>query len=279
MNNNMTDQRESNQVFQGPQANASLSSEQYQVPTDIVPLPSRGIVYPETSPLHKCEALEIRAMTAREEDILSSIALIKKGQMITQLLRSTLIDKRVNPNELLSGDRNALLIALRITGYGAEYPIESTCSSCDHKDRFDMDLSSLEIKFLEQQPDESGINAFSYVLPISKRVVKFRLITGIDEEQMMTEMAQKKKASKTQIDNLVTARLQRSIVSIDDKTDRLSIISGINNMPAGDSRKLRKYMSDIDPGIHMKTQHTCTACGDEQEVDVGLDTNFFWPDA
>ena len=121
----------------------------YEIPVDIVPLPSRGVTYHPDSILHKLEGVEIRAMTAKDEDILTSRALIKKGTVITHLLRSCLTDPRINPNELLSGDRNALLIALRITGYGPDYAVEIICPDCNHKEHAEFDLQELPIRFLE----------------------------------------------------------------------------------------------------------------------------------
>ena len=82
-------------------------------------------------PWHACETVDIKAMTAREEDILTSRAFIKKGTVITELIRSCLVDKRIDPNSLLSGDRNALMVAIRVTGYGVEYSTEVTCPVCD----------------------------------------------------------------------------------------------------------------------------------------------------
>ena len=102
----------------------------WEVPVEVVPLPSQGRVYPAGSPLRGRETVEIKAMTANEEDILMSPALIKQGKVLDKLMSSCLIDKSIDPQELLSGDRNALMIAIRITGYGSDYTVKTTCPNC-----------------------------------------------------------------------------------------------------------------------------------------------------
>ncbi len=118
------DVRQSNEVFSAEQARQagfqtrSVMKDDfgYEVPVEAVPLPSKGTVYPADSPLHGQETVEIRAMTAKEEDILTSRALIKKGTVITHLIQSCLVNKQIDVNEMLVGDRNAIMTALRITG-------------------------------------------------------------------------------------------------------------------------------------------------------------------
>ena len=261
-----------------PTEHSNVNDLGFQVPVDIVPLPSQGKCYPVDSPLHGVDKVEIRAMTAKEEDILMSRALIKKGTVITQLLRSCLIDKRINPEELLSGDRNAIMIALRITGYGSEYPIEVTCPACSNKEKYSFELTELPIKFLEEEPESLGQNIFSVTLPMSKVTVRFKLLTGRDEEELTVAADMKKKKIGGDIDNLVTSRLQRSIISVNGRTDSGAILSFIRNMPARDSAVLRKHMTKLEPGIEMKSDFTCNACGETSEVDVPIGATFFWPD-
>lgn len=275
--------RDSNNIFNAqsmglPMEHAQANDLGFQVPVDIVPLPSRGKTYPVDSPLHGVDKVEIRAMTAKEEDILMSRALIKKGTVISHLIRSCLIDKRINPEELLSGDRNALMIALRITGYGNEYPVEVTCPACGNKEKHEFDLTELPLRFLEEEPEAPGENVFSVTLPMSKKNVKFKLLTGRDEEELNSAAEAKKKKIGGDIDNLITSRLQRSIISVDGRSDSGFIMNFIRNMPARDSVILRKHMSKIEPGIDMKSDYVCTACGEQSEVDVPIGPTFFWPD-
>lgn len=246
-----------------------------EIPTELVPLPSLGLVYQEGSPLHHMESIEIRAMTTKEEDILTSRALLKKGTVITELIKSCLVDKSINPYEMLSGDRNALMVAIRITGYGPDYSIDIECPSCNVKSEQDFNLAELPIKPLEIQPVATGKNVFEYVLPYTKKVVRFRFLNGRDEEEIMiTQEKQKKVASN---DTLVTTNLLYSILSIDGIEDRAKLASFIRNMPARDSLALRNYIKENEPGIEMKSRMECPSCGHTDEVAMPLGVTFLWP--
>ncbi len=250
----------------------------FEVPVESVPLPSTGIVYPSDSPLHGRETVEIRAMTAREEDILTSRALIKKGTVITELIKSCLVDKRIQVQDMLVGDRNAMMVALRITGYGAGYNVEVTCPKCAAQSKQEFDLSGLAIKRLSVQPVAMGTNAFEFKLPVTNKTVVFKFLTGRDEEDISV-MQERSKKQGAVADSLVTTRLQYSIVSIDGKTDRGAINSFIRNMPARDSMALRKHMDAHEPGIDMKAEMDCPSCSEVSEVRMPLGASFFWPDA
>ena len=151
-----------------------------EIPTAFVPLPSKGLIYPVGSALHGKEEVEIRQMTSQQEDILTSRALFKKGTVITELVRSCLIDPTINVHELLSGDRNALMIAIRITGYGSEYNPEVTCpeEECKTKQKAEINLSDLEVKFLTIDPITPGTNRFAFQLPVTKKRIEFKFLTG-----------------------------------------------------------------------------------------------------
>ena len=250
----------------------------FEIPVETVPLPSRGLVYTSDSPLANRDTIDIRSMTAREEDILTSRALIKKGTVITNLLQSCIVDKKVDVQKMLSGDRNAVMVALRITGYGAEYTAEVECPSCGDKSKHSFDLSSLPIKELDVQPVELGVNAFEFTLPVTRKKVVFKFLTGADEEEILLVQERKKKTG-SQADSLVTTRLQYALVSVDGKTDKSMIASFIRSMPARDSMELRKYIDKHEPGIDMKGFIDCSACGESSEVRMPLGASFFWPDA
>jgi len=250
----------------------------YEVPIESVPLPSNGVAYSPESPLHGQETIDIRAMTAREEDILTSRALIKKGTVITELIKSCLTDKRINVSDMLVGDRNAIMVALRITGYGSDYNVEAECPKCNARSKQTFDLSALPIKRLEYAPIESGRNIFEFKLPITKKTVHFKFLTGRDEEEINTVLERAKKQGAL-ADNLVTSRLQYSIVAIDSKTDRGAINGFIRNMPARDSMELRRHIDSSEPGIDMKGELDCPSCNEISEVRIPLGASFFWPDA
>jgi hypothetical protein len=250
----------------------------FEIPVESVPLPSNGIVYPPESPLHNKETVDIRAMTAREEDILTSRSLIKKGTVITELIKSCLIDRRIQVQDMLAGDRNAVMISLRVTGYGADYNVEIDCPKCNNKTKHEFDLGSLPIKRLGIEPIAPGQNVFEFKLPVTKKTVHFKFLTGRDEEEINTIQERTKKQG-AQADNLVTTRLQYSIVAIEGKTDRSSINGFIRNMPARDSMSLRKFIDSHEPGIDMKGEFDCSSCNEVSEVRIPLGASFFWPDA
>ena len=282
----MSDRGDRNQVFGGqPGSQPGVVTRDvmkddfgFEIPVETVPLPSKGSVYPQGSPLYSKETIDIRAMTAREEDILTSRALIKKGTVITNLLQSCVVDKAVDVQKMLSGDRNAIMVALRVTGYGAEYSAEVSCPSCGEKEKHEFDLTSLPIKELGVQPVEQGQNVFEFKLPMSKKTVHFKFLTGGDEEEILTIQDRKKKTGSL-ADSVVTTRLQFSIVAVDGKTDRALISSFIRSMPAKDSMALRNYIDKNEPGIDMKGFISCSACGEQSEVRMPLGASFFWPES
>ena len=249
----------------------------FEVPVETVPLPSVGLTYPVDGPLHGQETLDVRAMTAREEDILTSRALIKKGTVMTELIKSCLLDKTINVDEMLSGDRNALMIALRVTGYGSDYNVEIDCPSCDARSKQSFDLGALEIKRLSETPVADGVNMFEYTLPVSKKNVRFKFLTGVDEREMMV-VADRRKKSGIGGDSLVTSRLQQCIISIDGITDKNKINTFIRNMPARDSLALRRFIDNSEPGIDMKSWMECPECFESSEVRLPIGASFFWPD-
>lgn len=248
------------------------------IPIEVVPLPSGGRVYHESHPLHNNDRVEIRAMTAREEDILTSQALLKKGTVITELIKSCLVDRSVNPNDLLSGDRNALMVAIRVTGYGAEYEAEIECPECSVKSKQQFDLAALPIQSLDIEPAELGKNVFEYRLPLSKKVVKFKFMTGRDEEEITATAAKQKKLGLS-TDNAVTTNLMHSVISVDGVEDRAKIANFVRMMPARDSLALRNYIKDHEPGIVMKQEMSCPSCGHAEEVNMPIGVSFLWPSA
>jgi len=250
----------------------------FVVPAELVPLPSRGIIYPQNSPLFGQETLEIKPMTAREEDILTSRAYIKKGTVLTKLMQSCLTNKNINPDDLISGDRNALMVAIRITGYGSDYEVEVDCPECGARNKSSFDLSQLPIKRLSIDPVVFGENLFEVQLPISKKSARVKFLTGHDEREMMI-INERKKKSGIKTDTSITDRLSRSIVSIDGISDRNKINMFVKNIPARDSLALRKFLDNNEPGIEMKSWLSCDSCYEESEVNLPMGTSFFWPDS
>lgn len=246
------------------------------IPVETVPLPSAGKAYPPSSTLHLQEMVDIRAMTTREEDILTSQALLKKGTVISELIRSCLVNKDIQPVELLVGDRNAVMVAIRITGYGSDYDAEVQCGECDVKSSQTFDLGALPLKRLELEPVELGMNVFEFTLPATKKRVRFKYLTGRDEEEILATQQKQQKLGLSS-DALVTTNLLYSLVAVEGVEDRSRIAKFVRMMPARDSLALRNYMRDNEPGIRMRQSVECPSCGNVEEVGMPMGVNFLWP--
>lgn len=251
----------------------------WEVPVDIAPLPSQGKIYDKNSPLHGRETVEIRAMTAKDENILMSQAYIKNGTIISKLLESCIIDKSIDINELLVGDRDALTIAIRITGYGSDYDMNVTCEGCRQRVPYTANLSNLSIKRFGADPVTIGKNMFQVELPKTKKTVLFKLLTVGDEKEISETAKRKEKMLGIKVgESRSTESLLNSIISIDNISDRNKLSKFIDNMPILDARFLRKYIADISPTIDMNSMFECPSCAKEAQVGIRLGLGFFWPD-
>lgn len=248
-----------------------------EIAAENVPLPSRGVIYPMEGPLFGQDTVEIRPMTAKEEDILTSRAYIKSGTVLTKLLQSCITNKSVNPDDLISGDRNALLVSLRITGYGADYDVEVECPECGTRSKQSFDLSKIGIKRLDVAPIREGANEFEVVLPVTKKSVKVKFLTGHDEREMMITSERRKK-SGLKVESLITDRLIKSIISVENISDKNKIGFFVKNLPARDSLALRRFLDKNEPGVIMKDWMSCPSCHEQSEVGLPMGASFFWPD-
>jgi hypothetical protein len=260
-----------------------ISAQQYarqelgvEIPVDAVPLPSKGRVYPQGHPLCGAESVEYRAMTAKEEDILMSQALIKRGTVITELIKSCLINRDIDVQSLLSGDRNALMIAIRATGYGNIYEPQYSCPSCEFKNDLQIDLNQLGIKPLTLEPVVPAGNLFNFNLPVSKKTITFKFLTGREEEEIVNETEIRKKKGLLN-SNLITSRLLRSIVAIDGNDNKSLVSRFVQYMPARDSLLLREHIDTHEPGVDMKVEFRCSSCDHFEEVALPMGPTFFWP--
>lgn len=246
-------------------------------PSEIIDLPSEGYFYPLDNPLSSGK-IEIKYMTAREEDILTSKNLIQKGVVIDTLLKSLIVSK-INYNDLLIGDKNAVLIASRILAYGKDYEVQITCPHCSEKFQYNVDLSTFENKNIDTSGFEKGSRLFSYQLPHSKIILELRLATHSDEQSIESEIKSLKKISnKTGIDNEITTRLRTLIVSVNGDGSRESVNKFVNNdLLSKDSFELRKFLRNSTPDIDMSVDAECSSCGQTSNLQVPLTVDFFWP--
>ena len=261
---------------------ANLSDEglfSFATPTEIVELPSKGRFYSEDHPLHNVAEIEIKHMTAKEEDILSSKSLLRKGIAIDRLLQSVIIDKRVKVNDLLIGDKNALLVATRITGYGEMYDTNVTCPSCGNNEPHSFNLLDLQLNHNEELPEEvtyTDHGTFRITLPVLKIPVELKLLTG-REEKYLTELEENKR-KKGLPESTVTDQLKMMIHSVLDRTESVIINQLIDGIPARDSRFMQNMYEKIVPNIDLKASYDCPSCDHHDEtIGVPLTAAFFWP--
>ena len=234
----------------GAEANEASA---FRVPTELVPLPSFGLVYPPNSPLHNIKEIEIRYMTAADEDILTSRSLLRSGKAIDAVLKNCILDARINPEELLSGDKNALITFLRVSGYGPEYKVEIDCPSCEETSKYEFDLSQLEMKTLDIEPMEKGENRFHIQLPTGTHI-EFKFLNSAEEKEISDAQDRIKRSTNSPIDRNVTTRLKNTILSIDGNNDPSLINQYVDTLNVRDSRALRKHMEDNTPDIDMNQE-------------------------
>ena len=239
-------------------------------PSEVIDLPSKGKLYPKDSPLASGK-VEIKYMTAREEDILTSQNLITKGIVVERLLNSLIVNPDVNSSDLLIGDKNAIMVAARILAYGPDYTVEVIHPTTNEKLQHTFNLADCPFKDISE--DVEG-NEFEIELPISKKIVKFRLLTGKEEKLIENEVKSKQKIG-LQVAPTLTTRLKYSITSVDGETDKPIINNFVENMLSKDSWTLRNRILEVSPDIELKQE--VELGGEMVEVDIPLTIEFFWP--
>ena len=244
---------------------------EHKFPTEVIDLPSGGKVYPKDSPLAEGK-LELKYMTAKEEDILMSENLIKKGVVIDKLLDSLIVTKGVTSDDLLVGDKNAVLVAARILAYGPEYTVEVTNpNNIEQKVEHTFDLTNCPFKESVKDVDYSD-NSFEFETPVGKNKIKFKLITGKEEKIIEKELEQ---SSKYGYNTSISTRLRHTIIEVDgdDKPETITAFS--QNVLARDSAALRNHIQEISPDIDLTSE--IEIGGESVSVSIPLTVEFFWP--
>ncbi len=261
-------------------ASQLLDPLQFVTPTEFVELPSKGKGYPPEHPLHNKEVLEMRFMTAKDEDILTSQTLLKKGLALERMMQNVIVDKNIKPETMLVGDRNAVLIASRISGYGAGYETSIICPACGERGKLMFDLNNRTFNHGEvlEEVDvrESGTGTYIIKLALSKLEVEVRLLTGKDEQWLVQVAKGNKKRKLTE--SSITDQYRLMIVSVNGHSDRKVIDYVVDNLPAIDSRHLRLAYKKLSPNVSVYEDYCCPACGHEQALEVPFNADFFWPD-
>ena len=238
---------------------------EFKFPTEEIELPSKGLIYPEDNPLSSGK-VEIKYMTAKEEDILSNQSYIEKGVVLDKLLESVIVSK-ININDLIVGDKNAILVATRILGYGADYNV--TINNTKEV----IDLSKLENKEFDESSITKGKNEFSFTLPHSNTPITYKILNGHDEKKIERELKGLKKLNPNSLPETST-RLKYTLLSVDGDSEKKSVRDFVDNyFLARDTRAFREHLRQTQPDVDL---NVTLDSGEEVSVPIGL--NFFWPD-
>ena len=249
----------------------------FVTPSEFVPLPSKGR-YPEGHPLCGKDTIEIKYMTAKDEDTLTNRSLLKKGLAIDRLIQNIIKDPSINARSLYIGDRNAIIIHARASAYGADYKTSFQCPACGETSKFEFDLADHEPyhgdDFTNEQIQAVGDGTFTTTLPLSKIVARIRPLVGQDEVEMLSESK-----AKDMTNDMITKQMKRYVVSFNGYEDAKTINYVSENMVAVDSKFIRNVFKLISPDVLMEQTFTCKNCGHEEVMTVPFGTDFFWPNS
>jgi len=248
----------------------------YPYPVEVIDLPSRGLLYSESNPLSG-GTVDIKYMTAREEDILTSKNLINKGIVLDKLLESIVVSD-VSVDDLLVGDRNAILLSSRIMAYGSDYASIITCPECGESSEIEVDLSSLEDKDIDIPTGTN--NEHTFKLPQSEKTITFKILTHGDNKKIQNEIETWNKLQKNpdapSAD--MSIRYKHMILAVDGNRDKNFIKTFVkDSFTMKDLRAFRKHVADVSPGVDMTFNYNCEACDYAERISIPLGVDFFWP--
>jgi len=246
-----------------------MSEENLKFPTETIELPSKGLIYPEDNPLSSGK-IEMKYMTAKEEDILSNQSYIQNGTVLDKLMKSLIVTK-CNYNDLIVGDKNAIMIAARVLGYGKDYKFEYK------GEEVEVDLSTLENKEFDENSITKGLNEFQYTLPNSGTEITYKLLSHKDEMAIEAEIKGLKKINK-KADPMISTRMKQMILSVNGDSERKTVREFVDTyFLAMDARAFRKHIASHQPDVNLLT--TVELNDGEEDVEIPITVNFFWPDA
>ena len=250
-------------------------NKKYDFPTEVISLPSQGKCYPENHPLAKGE-IEIKYMTAKEEEILASQNLIKKGVVLDMLFESIIADKSINIDDILLGDKNAIVLATRILGYGPEYKV-GIAGEDGETEEVVVDLSKVQTNEVDPKKLKRN-NEYEFVTPTGKNVIVFKLLTHGDEKKIDLDVKAMSRLNKGGASQELTTRYRYMIKSVDGKEDTKSIVDFVNNkFLARDTRAFRAYLKELQPDMNMEFEWTNPQTGVKEAKPIPMGVGFFWP--
>lgn len=249
-------------------------NKKYDFPTEVISLPSEGKCYPEDHPLSSGE-LEIKYMTAKEEEILASQNLISKGVVLDKLFESIIADKKINIDDITIGDKNAIVLATRILGYGPEYKIQ--VPTIDGSTELNIDLSKVQTKDVDVNKLNRE-NLYEWVSPVGKNVIKWKMLTHGDEKKIDTDVRAMNRLNKEGASAELTTRYRYMIQSVDGKEDTKSIVDFVNNkFLARDTRAFRTHIKELQPDMKMEFEYDNPNTGEKEMTPIPMGVGFFWP--
>lgn len=247
----------------------------FKAPTQPLDLPSKGLIYPDNHPL-RSGMIDLYLPTAFHEDILTNRNYIQQGIVLDKFLQS-IIATKFNYDDLLVGDKNAILVGSRILAYGPSYSFKYKDPISNQTETVTVDLGDLKNKEVDWDLFKKGINEFDFELPMSKAVVTFKLLTNKDENIIDAEAKGLQKINKNMAAD-VTVRLNNTIVAVNGNREKKDIREFVKSMPMRDSQELRKYISSITPDLDMKFDFTRSSGEVVEGLTLPMTVDFFWPD-
>ena len=251
-----------------------MAESNYDFPTEVITLPSEGKAYPESNPLSK-GTIEIKYMTAKEEEILASQNLIKKGVVLDKLFESIIVEKGINIDDILLGDKNAIMLATRILAYGPKYEVD-TYGATEDKERVTIDLTSIQTKDIDTSKLKRD-NRYEFTTPSGNKLV-IKLLTHGDEGKIDADIKALAKFNKGGVSSELTTRYRYMIQSVDGKEDMKTITDFISNkFVTRDTRALREYIKGISPDIVMEYEYEDPETGEKEVRPIPMGVGFFYP--
>ena len=236
---------------------------------EIIKLPSKGKFYK-----NGLKEVTVEYMTSKDEDILTTPSLIDNGTAIDVLLKRKIKTAGVNPNDLLTGDRSAIILFLRSSSYGSEYGVQVPDPRTNAMFKTTVDLTKLKYKRVDEEPDENGY--FTVELPMRKKTVKFRLLTSGEDTIIFKKAEAYKEASGEQFSDYSTNKLKAHVIDINGNSDRTYISKFIDVMPALDALTIRKKINEVSPDVDMSYEFE-TNDGYKFNTDLSIGMDFFFP--
>jgi hypothetical protein len=244
-------------------------------PTEVITLPSEGKCYPESNPLSK-GTIEIKYMTAKEEEILTSQNLIKKGIVLDKLFESIIVDKSINVDDIILGDKNAIMLATRILGYGSQYKFELTTDDGETEE-ISVDLSKVQTKEVDVNKLNRD-NRYKFKTPTTNTEIEFKILTHGDEKAIDADVKAMQRLNKNAGSSELTTRYRYMITSVDGKSDSRTIVDFINNrFLTRDTKAFREYLKDLTPDVKMEFDYENPITGETEVRPITMGVGFFWP--